>query len=65
MERCRCRREQAETPAAGRAVDPWDRPKDDGGAVRREIFPFPGGRRFHFADPAGNELAVWGPAAGD
>jgi hypothetical protein len=23
------------------------------------IFPFPGGRRFHFRDPAGNELAVW------
>ena len=21
--------------------------------------PFPGGRRFHFTDPAGNELAVW------
>ncbi|TIX33545.1 MAG: VOC family protein, partial [Mesorhizobium sp.] len=21
---------------------------------------FPGGRRFHFTDPAGNELAVWG-----
>src|SRR5688572_26619352 len=25
----------------------------------REIFPFPGGRRFQFEDPAGNELAVW------
>ena len=22
-------------------------------------FDFPGGRRFHFADPSGNELAVW------
>ncbi|MDX1561899.1 MAG: VOC family protein, partial [Gammaproteobacteria bacterium] len=22
-------------------------------------FSFPGGRRFHFADPCGNELAVW------
>ncbi|MEW5733734.1 MAG: VOC family protein [Thermodesulfobacteriota bacterium] len=30
-----------------------------GGAVTREIFCFPGGRRFHFTDPAGNELAVW------
>ncbi len=29
-----------------------------GGAVTRPIFPFPGGRRFHFRDPAGNELAV-------
>jgi predicted enzyme related to lactoylglutathione lyase len=26
----------------------------------REIFSFPGGRRFHFLDPNGNELAVWG-----
>lgn len=24
-----------------------------------EIFSFPGGRRFHFLDPSGNELAVW------
>ncbi len=30
-----------------------------GGTVVREIFAFPGGRRFHFADPNGNELAVW------
>ena len=30
-----------------------------GGAIVKEIFPFPGGRRFHFADPSGNELAVW------
>lgn len=30
-----------------------------GGMLVREIFSFPGGRRFHFADPAGNELAVW------
>lgn len=31
-----------------------------GGRIVRPIFPFPGGRRFHFLDPAGNELAVWG-----
>ncbi|MFA6157991.1 VOC family protein [Mesorhizobium sp.] len=31
-----------------------------GGTITKPIFPFPGGRRFHFADPAGNELAVWG-----
>lgn len=31
-----------------------------GGRIVRPIFEFPGGRRFHFADPAGNELAVWG-----
>ena len=30
-----------------------------GGAIVKEIFPFPGGRRFHFADPSGNELAIW------
>ncbi len=30
-----------------------------GGQVVRPIFSFPGGRRFHFTDPAGNELAVW------
>ena len=31
-----------------------------GGKITRPIFSFPGGRRFHFTDPAGNELAVWG-----
>jgi predicted enzyme related to lactoylglutathione lyase len=30
-----------------------------GGAILKEIFAFPGGRRFHFTDPNGNELAVW------
>lgn len=30
-----------------------------GGTIVKEIFSFPGGRRFHFADPNGNELAVW------
>lgn len=30
-----------------------------GGTLVKDIFPFPGGRRFHFADPNGNELAVW------
>ena len=30
-----------------------------GGVILKEIFPFPGGRRFHFADPAGTEMAVW------
>ena len=32
---------------------------DAGGQVVKEPFSFPGGRRFHFTDPAGNELAVW------
>lgn len=30
-----------------------------GGRVTVPIFAFPGGRRFHFADPDGHELAVW------
>lgn len=30
-----------------------------GGTVTAPIFDFPGGRRFHFRDPAGNVLGVW------
>ncbi len=30
-----------------------------GGRIVKEPFEFPGGRRFHFRDPSGNELAVW------
>jgi len=30
-----------------------------GGSIIKDIFSFPGGRRFHFADPNRNELAVW------
>ena len=30
-----------------------------GGTIIRPVFSFPGGRRFHFIDPSGNELAVW------
>lgn len=33
--------------------------KAAGGVITRAIFAFPGGRRFHFRDPGGNELAVW------
>ena len=33
-----------------------------GGEVSTPPFGFPGGRRFHFRDPSGNELAVWTPA---
>ena len=33
-----------------------------GGAITREIFEFPGGHRFHFADSEGNELAIWSDA---
>jgi len=30
-----------------------------GGILIRPIFSFPGGRRFHFSEPGGNEFAVW------
>jgi predicted enzyme related to lactoylglutathione lyase len=30
-----------------------------GGDITRPVFSFPGGRRFHFRDPNGNEVAVW------
>ena len=33
--------------------------KENGGTINKEIFIFPGGRRFHFRDPNGNEYAVW------
>jgi uncharacterized protein len=32
---------------------------ESGGEISKEIFSFPGGRRFQFLDPSGNELAVW------
>lgn len=30
-----------------------------GGVISKPIFAFPGGKRFHFIEPSGNELAVW------
>jgi predicted enzyme related to lactoylglutathione lyase len=30
-----------------------------GGRISKDIVPFPGGRRFHYIDPSGNELGVW------
>lgn len=35
------------------------RVEDGGGKIIREIFSFPGGRRFQFTEPSGNEFAVW------
>ena len=32
---------------------------ENGGKISVDVFSFPGGRRFQFLDPAGNELAVW------
>lgn len=43
----------ADLEASGRAV------QQAGGVIVKDTFSFPGGRRFHFTDPAGNELAVW------
>jgi predicted enzyme related to lactoylglutathione lyase len=37
----------------------FDAVKEAGGVIAKPIFSFPGGRRFHFIDPGGNELAVW------
>ena len=34
-----------------------------GGVIVKPIFSFPGGSRFHFADPNGNEFAVWSEIA--
>ena len=57
------------TPGAGSgtlavlfAVDLADteaRVRRAGGTIVTPPFSFPGGRRFHFTDPSGNELAVW------
>ena len=33
--------------------------KSAGGILVKPIFSFPGGRRFHFTEPSGNEFAVW------
>jgi|SRR5690625_628941 len=37
--------------------------KSAGGKIVKDIFSFPGGRRFHFIDPNGNEYAVWSDRA--
>lgn len=36
-----------------------ERVKELGGTISQDIFPFPGGRRFHFIDPVGTEFAIW------
>ena len=45
------------TPRISRAAS--RRSPRPAGLIVEPIYAFPGGRRFHFADPAGNELAVW------
>jgi predicted enzyme related to lactoylglutathione lyase len=39
-----------------------DKVRAEGGEITKDIFSFPGGRRFHFRDPSGNELAIWSDA---
>lgn len=45
-------------------ADALEQTKEDikkaGGTIVKDIYSFPGGRRFHFTDPNNNELAVWG-----
>ena len=44
---------------SGRLEETRQKVIDAGGSITKEIFSFPGGRRFHFTEPSGNELAVW------
>src|SRR5688572_14314969 len=39
--------------------DTVKRVESAGGRITKPPYGFPGGRRFHFTDPSGNELAVW------
>ncbi len=59
----------AETPASSDGVllvfysknleRDLDRVQALGATISEEIFSFPGGRRFHFIDPVGNQYAIW------
>jgi predicted enzyme related to lactoylglutathione lyase len=54
--------EATAAPLAVIAVDDLEKTleavRKAGGTITRPIFAFPGGRRFHFRDPGGNELAA-------
>jgi predicted enzyme related to lactoylglutathione lyase len=41
----------------------FDRVQALGATISEPIFPFPGGRRFHFTDPTGTEYAIWSEVA--
>lgn len=41
----------------------FERVQDLGATISEPIFPFPGGRRFHFVDPTGTEYAIWAAIA--
>ena len=55
--------EASKAPLAVIAVDDleaaYGKVQAAGGTISKEIFSFPGGRRFQFIDPSGNELAAW------
>ncbi|RSN65316.1 glyoxalase/bleomycin resistance/extradiol dioxygenase family protein [Amycolatopsis sp. WAC 04182] len=57
--------EQTTAPLVTIRTDDLERAKDSveaaGGVVTAGPFSFPGGRRFHFREPGGAELAVWSP----
>ena len=42
-----------------------DRVVELGATISTDIFGFPGGRRFHFTDPTGNEYAIWSESGSD
>lgn len=42
-----------------------DRVKAAGAEITKDIFEFPGGRRFQFREPGGTEMAVWTTTGGD
>ena len=39
--------------------DTYSKAVEAGARIVKDIFSFPGGRRFHFMEPSGNEFAVW------
>jgi uncharacterized protein len=55
--------EQSEAPLAGIQVEDLEAAQAAveaaGGVISRSIFSYPGGRRFHFREPGGNELAIF------
>lgn len=67
------RRAEQSAPASGVLVvfysEDLERDRDRvvalGATISQDIFSFPGGRRFHFADPTGTEYAIWSETGGD
>ena len=48
-----------------RLEDVRERMIELGGKITQDIFAFPGGRRFHFIEPGGNECAIWSEDPGE